>query len=303
MDWIINALPLSPILNGLVGDQLAEKHQRLAIPMSFRIAGEDVSVNDLEPKVKGKSAVILVHGLMADELVWKYLGARLEKTFTVLYVRYNSGLHISQNGKMLSGLLDKLSRSTRCKRLLLAGHSMGGLVIRSACYYGVKRGLGWTRQVPLIFLISVPNAGAALEQLGHLVSYTLRKIAKWHLGTVGNILEQRSDGIKDLRSGAMVDADWKQATANLVGHPGRTPVPPMAGVKYHILVGSLSRNEKSMMTKYFGDGLVTPTSAVAQTLLKVSQIKIFPKSGHNSLLKDRRVYRYVKNALDAAFSG
>jgi hypothetical protein len=118
-----------------------------------------------------------------------------------------------------------------------------------------------------------------------------QKLSRWKLGEVGNIIEQRSAGIKDLRQGAMLEEDWKFPRKK------RTPVPPLAGVHYHVLVGSLMENEKSLLARYFGDGLVTQGSAVAKTLLSVSTVKVFSKTGHNSILTDSRVRLYIKKNL------
>lgn len=280
-----------PILNGFIGDKLAVKKDSWTIRMAFRVNGEDVEVKDLDKKHIGKNAIVFVHGLMADEKIWKHF-LKIEKDLSVFYVRYNTGLHISENGRELARLLEELQTRMKIKKLFLAGHSMGGLVIRSACYYGQKEKYNWVDHVRSVFLIAVPNAGAALEKISHFTSGILSRFARWHFGLIGNILEQRSNGIKDLRLGFMIDEDWK----NPVGG-ARLSVPPLPKADYHILIGHLSGNEKSLIAQYFGDGLVTHKSAVGVTLFKVSNIHVFPRTGHNSILASPKLFKYVKKGV------
>jgi len=288
MNWLLNPNNTLPILNGLIGDKLAEKNDKWAIQMAFRSRGRNLPMKDLDRNFM-KSTIVFVHGLMADERIWKPFTS-LERDFSVLYLRYNSGLHIFENGKLLAALLNALCDQFRIKQLYLAGHSMGGLVIRSACFYGMRS--YWVGRIPAIFLIAVPNAGAPLEKVGHISAAFLNGIAKWHMGTIGNLLEQRSHGIKDLRLGAMREEDLKTSPST-----SHTPVPPNPGTQYHILVGTLSNNEDSLMAKYFGDGLVPTKSAMPSTLLKVSTVKVFVRSGHNSILSNPEVLQYVQRVL------
>lgn len=232
---------------------------------------------------------------MADEGMWKNFTGH-EKDLSVLHVRYNTGLHISQNGLALAQLLEELQKHFHPKTLYLAGHSMGGLVIRSACYYGTEKRHSWVSKVGVIFLIAVPNAGAPLEKFSHVTSLVLRKIAKWYLGEIGDILEQRSNGIKDLRHGSMLEEDWNPKLSK-AGKGERTPVPPIHGIAYHILVGTLLSDENSLLAKYFGDGLVTQHSAVGVTLMKTATVQTFPNTGHNSILNNPDVHRYVYQVL------
>jgi len=283
-----------PILNGLIGDKLASKSDSWAIPMSFRMDGKDVAVAELPKALKGRAVLVFIHGLMADETIWKPL-RKIEKDISVLYVRYNTGLHISQNGQALAQLVDSFFARLSPRKIYLVGHSMGGLVTRSACYYAQKAAYPWVKKVSAIFLIAVPNAGAPLEKLGSLTTAALKRIAVWHLGKVGDLLNQRSDGIKDLRLGAMLEQDWNHPKMQL--NHRRAPVPPLMHISYFILIGSLSADESSLMSKYFGDGLVTQRSAVGETLLKTATIQVFPKTGHNSILSHPDVLKYIRNAI------
>ncbi len=130
-----------------------------------------------------------------------------------------------------------------------------------------------------------------------MTSSVLNRIAKWHMGTIGNFLEQRSNGIKDLRLGSMLEEDWNPKPGTVPHPEGRAPVPPLPRIAYHILIGTLTKDEKSLMATYFGDGLVTPHSAVGATLFKISHVKVFVRTGHNSILNNRQVYHHVRKVL------
>ena len=145
-----------PVLNGALGDQLAVRQDARAIALSFRRGGHDVAVAELRLSEARQKTVIFLHGLMGDELIWQTgfqdapegplrYGPRLaaEAGYRPLYLRYNSGLHISENGRALSQLLTELVETypAAIGELVLVGHSMGGLLIRSAGYYASQVGV------------------------------------------------------------------------------------------------------------------------------------------------------------------
>jgi hypothetical protein len=142
-----------PVLNGALGDQLAARHDARTIALSFRRGGHDVPVAELGLTEAKQKTVVFLHGLMGDELIWQTgfqdqpdeplrYGPRLaaEAGYRPLYLRFNSGLHISENGRALSQLLTELVETypAAIGELVLVGHSMGGLIIRSAGYYGAS---------------------------------------------------------------------------------------------------------------------------------------------------------------------
>ena len=58
---------------------------------------------------------------------------------TMLYLNYNTGRRISANGRSFSNLLEDLvQRNPRITSIDILGHSMGGLVSRSALFYETK---------------------------------------------------------------------------------------------------------------------------------------------------------------------
>ena len=171
---------------------------------------------------------VFVHGLVSTESIWRFPG-RPDRTYGTMladeydvssvYVRYNTGLHISTNGHQLAALMHELVRAwpVRVREIDLVGHSMGGLVIRSACHYGRNaatpfdrlRGRGpWPKKVRRVVLLGVPNSGAKLEVIANQTSATLRSMPSRVTRLIGAGLDRRSDGIKDLRWASLLDEDW-----------------------------------------------------------------------------------------------
>ena len=342
-----------PALNGALGDQLAARFDPRAIKMSFRRGGHDVAVADLRLSEPHQKTVLFVHGLMGDELIWqtgfqdapnsRRYGPRLaEETHArALYVRFNSGLHLSENGRELSRLLTDLVNTypDAIGELVLVGHSMGGLIIRSAGYYAVlNEELGmkneelkeepaakaeaplnnssfliprsslsaastpWLAHLRSVFLIGTPNDGSWLEQNSHLTARLLERINLFPTRFLSKALNQRSNGIKDMRFSILVDEDWQDAHANDLTPP-RTPVPALPGVQYHILMGTwLRATRPSALREYFGDGLVGQDSArghatfgdeaALPTGAKV-RTAVFSQH-HGGLLTHPEVFQYLK---------
>ena len=332
-----------PVLNGALGDQLAARFDARAIRLSFRRGGQDVAVADLRLTEPHQKTVVYVHGLMGDELIWqsgfgdepgsRRYGPRLaeETRSRALYLRFNSGLHLSENGRELSRLLTELvvTYPDAIGELVLVGHSLGGLIIRSAGHYGNQAGIKndpeqnesstdefllfnsqflinqapWLAHLRSIFLIGTPNDGSWLEQNSHFTARLLERINLFPTRFLSKALNQRSNGIKDLRYSILVDEDWQDAHANDFTPP-RTAVPPLPGVHYHILMGAwLRATRPSALREYFGDGLVGQGSARGHTTFGDEaalpagvhvRTAVFSQQHHGGLLTHPEVFQYLK---------
>ena len=339
-----------PVLNGALGDQLAARYDPRAIRMSFRRGGQDVPVAALRLGDERLKTVVFVHGLMGDELIWQTgfqdpadllrFGPRLtqEAGLRCLYLRYNTGLHISENGRELARLLQELVETypDAIGELLLVGHSMGGLVMRSAGYYASElkikneelkidhdspllpgsdeqflifnsefliQNATWLAHLRGVFLLGTPHDGAWLEQNSHFTERLLRRINLFPTRFLSNALNQRSNGIKDLRHAWLVDEDWQNAHAHDLTPP-RTPVPLLAGVQYHVLLGAWLRPTlPAVLREYFGDGMVGTGSARGHTTFGDEatlpaganvRTAVFPQQHHGGLLTHPEVYQYLK---------
>jgi triacylglycerol lipase len=288
------------VVNGVIGDTLEAENSPLAIPMQ------------LLGKPRGKKLCILVHGIFDTVHTWRFsknvnqdYGFLLKKDFgyTPLYVAYNTGLHISTNGQALARLLNEAWKKNpyRVREIIFIGHSMGGLVIRSACYYGQKMRAPWVKHVKKIFFLGTPHLGSDWEKLGHLTTVILKMVPDlWSRGiaTLGN---KRSAGIKDLRFGYLVDEDWQGQRENAFWHDNRHSVPLLPGVAYYNVASLMAKESKNVLSEYWGDGLVHLRSATGKSFLKSKTLPFSPKHfrilrgfTHTQVTHDGQVYRQIR---------
>ncbi len=256
-------------LNGVLGDYLRETANPLAIEMGLRSGGvpltlEPEALRAAFPAASGK-LLVLVHGSSMTDRMWERgghdHGAALARDlgFTPIYVRYNSGLHISTNGRDLSGQLAQLVAAwpVAVDELVLLGHSMGGLVARSACHFGEEAAQPWRERLRALVTIGTPHHGAPLERGGswlHLLLGVSRFSAPF--ARLGRI---RSAGITDLRFGNVLDEHWERRDRFAVGEDPRRTLSLPTNVRCFALAGTLSTAHGD---KLRGDGMVPVESAL-----------------------------------------
>ena len=204
-------------LNGVLGDRLAATGNALATPMTLRFAGEPRL--PLAPEATGR-IVLLVHGLCMNDLQWQARhegrpvdhGATLAAHgFTPVYARYNSGLHVSQNGRELASHLEALVARwpVPVESLTVVAHSMGGLLTRSALHVASGEGLRWPGLLRRVVFLGTPHHGSPLERGGNWIDTLLAQTPySAPLAALGQV---RSAGVTDLRHGNVLDADWQGA--------------------------------------------------------------------------------------------
>ena len=194
----------------------------------------------------------------------------------------------------------------RVREITLIGHSMGGLVVRSACHYAaatrLRHGLArlrrsWTSKVRRVVLIGVPNTGAPLEVFANLVSAALWSVPVPATRLVGLGLDARSAGIKDLRFGAILDEDWLEQDPDARARPVDHQVTPLRRAAYLIVAGSLTADPDHPVARAIGDALVTPSSASGTSdgasgdgLFPGATVLVFPKVTHIALANRPEVY-------------
>lgn len=260
-------------INGAFGDWLEQQDRLWAQPMHLRRNGAAVTpdAEGLRASVKHPHphVIVLIHGLCLNEHHWmppdhEGFGARWEHhtDVTVYYVRYNTGLHIHENGKQLALLLEQLQKNypIPIQRLSIVGHSMGGLISRSACSYAQDMELGWLSVLQDLACLGSPHLGAPLERIGQWVTHTLDKNSlTTSLGRAGR---QRSAGIKDLRHACLRHEDWQDTHPDAPHPVNVTALPLLPSVRYCLLAA----NWKSPAGETLGDGLVQVSSAMAREL-------------------------------------
>jgi pimeloyl-ACP methyl ester carboxylesterase len=297
-------------LNGVFGDHLEASGNPLALPMTLHANGAPLALNsdalaDALPYA-GPNPVIFLHGLCLSELSWSRngspsLGDRLESElgFTPLYLRYNTGRHISTNGREFNRLLERLCASwpVPLDSVTLIGHSMGGLVIRSACWYAEREQRAWLNRLKRVVCLGTPHHGSPLERAGHAFDVTIRKIPYLAPLAFGR---HRSAGIKDLSHGDLLDEDWQGHRAHQHRKDKRTPVPLLDGVDYYFVAASLGRHGEDPRGHLFGDLLVRLDSALGshptpgKTLgVKPENCRVYHEKNHFDLLDDARVHEQI----------
>lgn len=271
-------------LNGVVGHTLAELDSPLAQGMSLRDEfGQPLSIADWTRSGR-RGLVLFVHGLCLSEREWQnhehegFVRELREFGHGVAWLRYNTGHAIADNGTALSDLLESLPAGEQ--PLTLIGHSMGGLVIRSASYHAEIRGAGWVKRLQRAVYLGSPHHGATMEKIGHAANrlLALTPYTKSFM-SLGNI---RSRGIRDLREGRIVP-EHKANPYRLVNH-----------ARHLLIAGHMGRDHQG---HFMGDGLVQVRSALGQHVeahralhaKDVTRVE-FQSLGHMALLKDERVY-------------
>lgn len=257
-------------LGGVLGDYLAETGNPLAITMTLRMQGRAL-VLDREalraalPEATPRLAV-LVHGSCMNDLQWRHDGhdhgdVLAARGWTPVYVHYNSGLHISSNGRALADLLEQVHDAwpVELAEIALVGHSMGGLVSRSAAHHGSLASQRWRARLRQLVCLGSPHHGAALERGGNWVEPLLGTTRYSRpLARLGRL---RSAGVTDLRYGYVRDEDWRDRDRFALGTDDRTPLPLPTDVDCSAVAATRSPSPR---TRLAGDGLVSVTSALGQ---------------------------------------
>lgn len=260
-------------LNGFMGDQLAARDNPLASPMILRHGGKRLDwQTPPAPTHLSTKALLLIHGLCMNDLQWvtrhndqvvnhgDALAAALD--YTPVYARYNSGLHVSQNGRALSAQLEELVRHwpTPLDELTVVAHSMGGLVMRSALHIATQDGLGWPSHLKKIVFLGTPHHGSPLERAGAWVDERMGSMD--YTAPFVPLGQVRSAGITDLRFGNLLDADW-QGINRFARLPDTRQIVPLPRDVACFTVAATTGDKRSILAdRLFGDGLVPLHSAL-----------------------------------------
>ena len=301
-------------LNGVLGDYLAASKNPLAIGMSLRRGGialpdERAPLAAAIPQAGGR-VVVLLHGLCMNDLQWMREGhdhgAALARDlgYTPVYLHYNSGLHISINGRAFAERLETLVRRwpVEVTELVLIGHSMGGLVARSACHYAALAHHDWLRRAGRMVFIGTPHHGAPLERGGNWVDVLLGSNSySSPLARLGKI---RSAGITDLRFGNLVDDDWKLRDRFERSGDLRTAVPLPEGVDCYTIAATTGKAAGDLSDWLVGDGVVPLASALGRHANPRLALTFAPSrqwiaygTNHLDLLSRPEVYAQIRRWL------
>lgn len=307
-------------LNGVVGDHLTRTGNPLATAMTLRIGDRALPEDRREvAEVLAEAeagAVVFVHGLCMNDLQWALPGGEGGDGFvgaarlTPLRARYCSGLHVSTNGRTLAERLEELvDRWPRpLERLVLIGHSMGGLVIRSAVHCGREAGHRWPDRLSDLVFLGTPHQGAPLERIGNWVDVILGA-TPW-VAPFARLGKLRSAGITDLREGSLLDEDWVDGD-RFAPHRGRhRHVPLPQGPRCHAIAAALGQGDGRLADGTVGDGLVPVDSALGRhrdprrrLAFPAENQRVIRGIGHLDLLRDAEVAAQIGRWLSVPLDG
>ena len=308
-------------LNGVIGDRLLADGNPLALPMTLQIQGRifDHAAPPSASDVGGK-LLLLIHGLCMNDLQWqtwrKASDGALEPAldhgqalaqaqgFMPVYLRYNTGRHVSDNGRDLSALLQRLVAAwpVPVRELVVVAHSMGGLVMRSAVHQAQHSGQHWTDQFTRIVFLGTPHHGAPLERAGNWVDQLLGS-TPWS-APFARLAQLRSSGITDLRHGNLVDGDWSGSDRFFRRADTRQHLPLPAAVACLAVAATLAGRRSLVAERLLGDGLVPLRSALGQHDDPARSLAFGPddqfiayRTGHMQLLGNLDVARTIGDWL------
>jgi pimeloyl-ACP methyl ester carboxylesterase len=309
------------VLSGLIGDRLERDGSALHQPASARIHGERIGLDEPSLREAFPQAtprlVVFIHGLTGDEFCWSWgenpatnpdaadpYGSRLASDlgYTPVYLRYNSGLHISENGRTVAALLQELVElwPVDVQQIALVGHSMGGLVVRSAAHQACEQDRAWVGHVRQIVSLGTPHMGAPLERGAHRAALALDKLPETRM--LGSFLKKRSAGIRDLRHGSLVDEDWRGRDPEMLRAAACQEVPLLPSATHFFVSATVTRDPKHPLGRLLGDILVLVPSASGKS--KDRRIPFRDEHGHHvggthhlALLNHPEVYERLSGWL------
>ena len=264
-------------LNGVMGDRLVESDNPLATPMTLRVQNQALDWEAMPDTalLTGK-VLIVVHGLCMNDLQWtvQNQGESLNHAetlatklgYTPVYVRYNTGLHTSQNGQTLSNQLELLSAlwPTPLTEISVLVHSMGGLVTRSAVHAAQQSKRQWVKKLKNIVFLGTPHHGAPLEKAGNWIDVLLGVTP--YSAPFKRLVELRSSGITDLRFGNVLDSDWQDQDRfkpkTKEEHVAREHLPLPENIACFTVAATMASKRSLLADRLIGDGLVPLNSAL-----------------------------------------
>ncbi len=301
------------VLNGVLGDYLVQHENPLQISIHVRHQGKVIKpiknlITKSCPKVNG-TILLLIHGSCMNDTHWTRKGhnhgTALAEEFdqTTLFLRYNSGQHVSTNGQQLNTLLETLIKEwpVPIEKITFIAHSMGGLVTRSALYYGQQKEQLWTTYVQKIVFLATPHHGAPLEKLGNYIDVILESIP--YAKPFARLGKIRSAGVTDLRYGNLLDEDWQDDRFKMQNDQ-RIHVPLPDKIDCYSIAGIVGKQKSSTVSQLLGDTMVTVKSALGQHKNETKNLNfeeehtwIAHDHTHTDLLSSNDVYIKIKEWL------
>jgi pimeloyl-ACP methyl ester carboxylesterase len=324
LSWVIDHAQSS--VGGFFGDWLSRKGSVLATTMHLRHEGRPLSTTEeaFHSAIKEPTSklAVFVHGLSCTEWMWNVgateyygdprvnFGSQLQRDggYTPLYVRYNTGLRVAENGRSLSDLLTGVLSAypLEVDEIALIGHSMGGLVSRSAAHYGALHGQPWVSKLRHVVSIATPHHGAPLEKAVNLTDRILRRVDTAATQVISEVLSARSSGIQDLRYGYITDAEGAKHPEAML-EDSKEARPLLLHVAYYFVAATISKDHEHPIGQVVGDLLVRLPSAKGHDPLPARRIPfhsghVLGGVSHLRLANHPEVYRALRRWVNGSAS-
>lgn len=256
-----------------------------------------------------RELIVFVHGLSATEWSWCLGGAthwgdptatfatklRAERGALPLYARYNTGRPVTDNGAALHAWLGRVTAAARAaerpvERLVLVGHSLGGLVVRDAVARAVADDAPWLPTLKAAACLGSPHQGAPLERVAHALTGALALIPSPGAQVPATLLNLRSAGIRDLGPGDRARpaaAPWHGPT-----------LPRLPHLRWLLVATTLTERPDSVAATLLGDGLVPRRSALGPAKGRPDvQVEVFGGIQHAAMQNHPKVYAALRDWL------
>ena len=299
-------------LNGVLGDYLAKTANPLAVTMHLRRESQplDLRREGLAAAIPMPSSkvLVLVHGLCRNDRCWERAGHNhgtelaCDLSYTTAYLHYNTGLHISTNGRALAQVLEELVSAwpVPLNEVSILAHSMGGLVARSAYHYATAAGYVWPSKLRKLVFLGTPHHGVPLERAGHWFELLLERTPfTAPFALLGRV---RSAGITDLRHGSVLEEDWKGRTRTESRSDSSRSLRLPRRVQCYTIAATIGGAPSRRRDQLIGDGLVPVESALGDHRDSRRRLA-FPRShqwtakgtSHLGLLCSGQVYERIRD--------
>lgn len=285
-------------LNCVVGDKLDRWDNPLSIDMKLLtdigkpLRKYDGSDND------HTGLVVFLPGLGMSEQHWMFncpdpfYEWLVSRGYEVAWLRYNSGRAIARNAVDFSELLDDtIASMSQDEEVILIGHSLGGLLIRSGAWYARTEDLEWPQYLSHAAYLASPHYGAPLEKIGEFANSLLELTPYTKpLKALGDI---RSRAVKDLRYGRITGRESETDPSTVDLHPS---------ARHYLAAGKM---DNFIGETPFGDGMVPlegalgthPSSEYHLTNGEITR-ESFPGTGHMDFLRKPGFFEQLRDWLE-----
>ena len=179
-------------------------------------------------------------------------------------------------------MLDTLSREwpVRIESIALVGSSMGGLLIRGACAAAERQDLAWIKHVSDVVTIATPHQGTPIEQGVDAVASALSRVDSTR--SLGDFLNSRSEGIKDLRHGRATVDQYRLTRS----------------IDHHFIAAVVTSDPASRIGEVLGDLVVRPAAASIGDNRSPTSVTVIGGTNHFKSLTSPAVIDRVVQCVD-----